>query len=177
MAKPATADANAVKRPKGKPGDKRGAPQGQFKNPPFKPTDEQRLKVEVYSGAGWTRPMIAAEILGRGGKPISEDTLTRHFADELAAGDARVTARIGSTVAQQALDGCRKSQRLYLDRRGGDPWKPKTGLELSGPGGAPIQHEDMSKPSDFSKLPVDKRRMLETLLAEAAEAQQGDEQA
>jgi hypothetical protein len=164
-----TADKASPKAsPKAQP-DRRGTPTGKgirpggkggrIGNPPFVATDDQRLKVEVYAAGGWSRLMIAAEL------GISDDTLTRHFVEELEAGDARATARIASTVAQQAIAGCRKSQRLWLDRRGGEQWRPKSELGLTGADGGPIRYLSEPPRRDLSGLNEEELEQFERLTA------------
>lgn len=135
-----------------KANDRRGTPKGKGQvktksggrigNPPYEPSLEDRIKVEVLAANGFTHEMIAVEI------QRSADTVERHFEEELKSGELRLRARVGATIAQQALAGCRKSQRLFMDRRGGPEWKPTSGLELSGPGGKPIESRDMTHLSE-----------------------------
>lgn len=151
--------------------DKRGAPKGKgtisgkkvnggrIGNPPFKPTDEQRIQVEAYVAAG-AQQWLIAEYLG-----ISTDTLQRHFAVELEHGTARVNAKVGSSIVKKALDGDADFMRFYAARRAG--WKTTTAVEQSGPGGSPIQHE-VGERHDFSNLTIDEKRKLEKLLTKAA---------
>jgi hypothetical protein len=166
MAKPANKPpAKAAKRK-----DRRGCPKGsgtvtgaggrgRIGNPKFVPTHDQRVKVEVLAANCFTQEMIAIEL------EVSIDTLQRHFREELAAGEARLRSRIGATIAEQALAGCRKSQRLFMDRRGGEDWKPKSAVEHSGPNGSPITYSNEPPRRDLSHLSEDEKLELERLTA------------
>lgn len=140
MAKPPKRKRPAAKRRAKKPTDRRGAPKGEFKNPPFEPTDEQRIQVEAMIAAG-TKHAIIAELMG-----FSEDTLKRHFDPEVERGRERALAKIGGSFVQKALDPKDKdhhdAQKYVLARIGG--WKTTTSVEASGPGGGPIEYRNLS---------------------------------
>lgn len=111
---------------------------GKIGNPPFVATKEQREIVIMGSACGRTHAMIA-ELLG-----ISDDTLTRHFRKELDEGLEVVNARLGNKLYEGALSGDAKKLEMWFDRRGGPNWRKKTGVEHSGPNGAPIEYHDLS---------------------------------
>lgn len=71
---------------------------------------KQRVTDLVMSGAP---KYIIAEIIG-----IDDDTLSKHYKRELNVSKTEAVERIGKTVYQQALDGCAKSQNLYLKTQG-----------------------------------------------------------
>lgn len=54
--------------------------------PPFKPTPKQRKDVALYAAGGMSEPAIAREI------GICQNTLRKHFADELDQGHQRELA-------------------------------------------------------------------------------------
>lgn len=170
--KPAVAAPRKDRRgtPKGKAtgvGKGRGGG-GKIGNPKFVPTDEQRALVLSHAATATPYPIIAEEL------KIGESTLKRYFAKELEQGLPRANSRLGGVVYKEALAGNLRAVEMWFDRRGGVEWRKKSGVELSGPNGGAIRHEELSMPADFSKLPIEKRRLLEKLLLEA-EAGQADE--
>ncbi|MFL6864134.1 MAG: hypothetical protein ACJ8DZ_14160 [Allosphingosinicella sp.] len=142
---------NAPKRPltggsipKTREDDARGAPPGRFGNPPFVPSDSQRLRVRALAK---TFPPTAehyiARLLG-----INLSTLRRHFGDDLEMGRAELLAAVGSQLINAALDkgaetakGDRDLQKFIMARLAG--WSNKH--ELSGLGGGPIETVDLSR--------------------------------
>jgi hypothetical protein len=133
---------------------------GRIGNPPFKPTDEQRLIVNSMV-AGGARQAIVAAYLG-----ISEDTLTRHFRNELDMGHEMVVAMVGSSFTQKALAGLIDYQKFFLARRGGAAWKAASTVEMSGPGGTPIQHQVGAR-HDLSKFTKEELRLWEAMMLKA----------
>ena len=159
----AAAKAKTVK----KPGDRRGAPKGRFKNPPFKPTDHQRKRViELIAGSpgnpGGAQHWIIAEDLG-----ISLNTLERHFRKELDTGTDIALTKIGGSMMGKALDPAHKdhhdASKFVLARRAG--WKTTTAVESSGPGGGPIVYVNEPPRRDLSHLTEDEKIELERLTA------------
>jgi predicted transcriptional regulator len=94
--------------------------------PPFKPTLKQRKDVTLYAAGGMSEPGIAAEL------GICQNTLRKHFSEELDAGHERELAanlrRLrkaadkGNVTAMKHLDA--KFGLLALDRE--FKKKPKT---------------------------------------------------
>jgi len=70
--------------------------------PPFEPTAEQRKTVEAMSGYGVPLAQIAA-LIGEGG--IDEDTLRKHFKNEIIQGKAKANSQVGQTLFQKAKKG------------------------------------------------------------------------
>lgn len=134
--------------------DRRGTPKGKgtikrsngskIGNPKFEPTDLQRELVLSHAAVGTPQAIIAEEL------NISEDTLQRHFRKELDQGLARANSRLGSVLYKGALDGDTKKLEMWFDRRGGAEWQKKTGVELSGPGGGPVETITM-QPKEFEE--------------------------
>lgn len=116
--------------PKKRATDRRGAPKGKRGNPPFAATQEQRLTVAAMTAAGGTHAIIARHLA------ISEDTLERHFPDELKLGTEIMLAEIGGLVFKDAMAGCKASRFFILKCRGG--WRETSRVEHSGPDGGPI---------------------------------------
>lgn len=75
-------------------------------------TKELRQRVSDLAESGIPKYLIA-QIIG-----IDDDTLSKHYAYQLATAKAECVARIGKTVIMQARDGCAKSQALYLKTQG-----------------------------------------------------------
>lgn len=129
--------------------DRRGAPPGFKGNPPFVPTEEQRLKVRTYAK---TFPVHAEHYIARliG---VSKDTLRRHFADDLELGRAEMLASVGSQMVNRALKadadtvkGDLDAQKFILARLGGWTTKVEVGERAARPFGAP--QVDLSRLSD-----------------------------
>jgi len=60
--------------------------------PPHVPTDRDRRQVEVMTGLGLTQEQIG-KILN-----VSEDTLQRHYADEIASGVAKANVQVAQNL-------------------------------------------------------------------------------
>ena len=126
------------KKTKRKPSLKR-AKTGKRGKPPYEPTDDQRQFVAQMVGAGVTRAQ-AAKVLG-----IAPNSLRKHFAEELAIGDARtITDAYNGLIVNATTPtdlhpgGHPASQMFILKCRGG--WREVTRLEHTGKDGQPIDH-------------------------------------
>jgi hypothetical protein len=64
--------------------------------PAFQPTDEQRKNVEVMVGLGITEEKICLLVRDRRDKPISRNTLRKHFKKELEIGPTKLNAQVGN---------------------------------------------------------------------------------
>jgi hypothetical protein len=128
--------------------DARGAPKGTFGNPPFQPTEEQRLKVRTYAK---TFPVhgehYIARLIG-----VSRDTLRRHFADDLELGRAEMLASVGSQMVNRAINadsetakGDLDAQKFILARLGGWTTKVEVGDKAARPFGGRV---DLSRLND-----------------------------
>lgn len=69
--------------------------------PLFKPTPEERKRVESLAGYGLPIEHIA--VLIRDG--IAIETLRKHFKGELVSGKAKANAQVGQTLYQKAIAG------------------------------------------------------------------------
>jgi hypothetical protein len=106
---------------------------------PWKPNDEQRMFVTANSGRA-TQETIA-KVLG-----ITVDTLFKHCRKELEAGIEVADALVEGAMFRECMKG---NPTLII-------WRDKTrrrmrevtAHEHSGPGGAPIEHRDMSRYTD-----------------------------
>jgi hypothetical protein len=64
--------------------------------PAFQPTDEQRKNVEVMVGLGITEEKICLCVRDRRDKPISRNSLRKHFKKELETGATKLNAQVGN---------------------------------------------------------------------------------
>lgn len=135
--------------------DRRGASKGRFGNAAFKPTAEQRIRVEAMVAAGAQQWFIAEDI------GISIDTLARHFPSELEHGKHRALSKIGASMVTNALNGDHDAGKFVLARIGG--WKQTTAVEQSGPDGGPIVYLNDPPRRDLSHLTEEELIELERL--------------
>lgn len=84
----------------------------------FEATESERRNVELYAAAGISHEQIAM-LITRDGKPISVDTLTRHFPLELSTGNSKATAVVAGKLYQKALAGDVTSMIFWLKTRAG----------------------------------------------------------
>jgi hypothetical protein len=87
----------------------------------FTPTDSQRYLVRVLVALGTSLDIVARYVAESGG--ISEKTLRKHFADEIATGREWVIAGLGLTVIRAGLGGDWRASLAYLARFGPPGWK------------------------------------------------------
>lgn len=78
--------------------------------PPFKPTPKQRRAVEQMVSVGESKATIARALR------IDDDTLDKHFADELANGLARRRMEVSDLLFKSARKGNVSAQK-HLDQR------------------------------------------------------------
>lgn len=104
----------------------------------FEPTQDQRDLVMMAAACAKPQYAIAAAL------GISEDTLQRHFRQELNGGVDLANAALGSVLYEEAKKGDVRAIETWFDRRGGANWKKKTGLEHTGANGGPIEYRDLS---------------------------------
>lgn len=78
--------------------------------PPFKPTPKQRRSVEQMIAVGESKAGIARALR------IDEDTLAKHFADELANGLARRRMEVQEMLFKAARSGNVSAQK-HLEQR------------------------------------------------------------
>lgn len=72
--------------------------------PLFNPTDEQRSNVEALVGYGLTHKQIASLIRNPDTNTgISQNTLERHFREELNTGAAKTTAKVANSLVGKAI--------------------------------------------------------------------------
>jgi hypothetical protein len=64
--------------------------------PAFQPTDEQRKNVEVMVGLGIPEENICLLVRDRRDKPISRNSLRKHFKKQLETGATKLNAQVGN---------------------------------------------------------------------------------
>lgn len=103
---------------------------------PVKPIDADMVRRAAE--AGLTRDEIA-RVLG-----VSSKTIQRRFGKQVAEGNERGVSSIKLKLHQKAMGGNIAALIFSLKNRAG--WSDRN--TISGPGGGPIQHEDVSALSD-----------------------------
>lgn len=108
---------------------------------PHKPTPETMAQVEALSGYGIRQDEIAQYL------NIDPKTLRKHYADQLAGGMTKANVAVARSLHKQATEGGNVAAAIFwMKARAG--WREKQEVELSGPGGGPIQTLDTTKLSD-----------------------------
>ncbi|UOF79241.1 putative DNA binding domain [Caudoviricetes sp.] len=103
--------------------------------PGFKPTAEQRRIVNIMAAGGFQQKKIADAL------EICQNTLLKHFRQELDAGGAKAEAMIvGNLYRQATKDDPRATPAAIFWAKTRLGWKEPHQVELSGPDGGPIQH-------------------------------------
>ena len=97
--------------------------------PPFEPTDEQRKIVKALAALGMPYRDIGY-VLG-----ISEDTVAKHFRQELDVGPVEANARVGQFLYQQAQRNLTAAIFWAKTRMG---WREKSEIAHTGADGEPF---------------------------------------
>ncbi|MEO5326872.1 MAG: hypothetical protein H7829_01350 [Magnetococcus sp. THC-1_WYH] len=106
--------------------------------PSFEPYPEERALVEQLSGRGV--PIKSISTMIRDG--ISDNTLSKHFARELAVGKAKACAEVAGKLFEMAIGGNVTACIFWCKTQMG--WKEESQqVELSGPGGSPLVIEKL----------------------------------
>ena len=71
--------------------------------PAFQPTNEQRKNVEVMASLGIPEEKICLVVRNRSDKPISRNSLRKHFKKELETGATQLNARVGHFMVATIL--------------------------------------------------------------------------
>ena len=140
---------------------RRGAPKGEFGQPKFVPTADQRTKVMMGAAMGSPKWLIARTL------EISEDTIDRHFAEEMALGRPRAIEQASKACFTRALGtgtGAHVLLMFWLKTQAG--WKETQVSEFTGPDGKPIQMQNVTAP-DLTGLSEEDLLTLERLYAKA----------
>lgn len=102
--------------------------------PPHKPSDKERQQVQLLVAAGLTHDFIA-RIIG-----VSDETLRKHYRDELDLGQAKVVAQVVNSLLKKALGDGKDSvaaAKFYLERAAG--WEARMAHKHEGDVGVTIQ--------------------------------------
>ena len=97
--------------------------------PPHKPTPEDRKQVEILSGLGIPQDQIC-RLIGGG---ISEKTLRKWYAQELADGVPKANSQVSKSLFQKAVAGDTTAQIWWTKTRMG--WKDTSRVEVAGADG------------------------------------------
>lgn len=104
----------------------------------FEATDEQREIVSELSGLGTRHVDICRFIKDANGKPISVDTLTKHFGEELEHGRAVANGKVASTLFKMAISGLSPASTFFwLKTRAGWRETPQA-VAFTNPDGSPM---------------------------------------
>jgi len=96
-----------------------------------KPDDKTRRAVEQMAAVGIPQLDIAAIL------DITDKTLRKHYAKELATATSRANANIGGMLYKKAMDGDLTAMIFWMKTRA--KWNEKNSLEVTGADGGPIQ--------------------------------------
>jgi hypothetical protein len=97
--------------------------------PPFVPTQEQRVAVMQYVGCGFTRESISVIMA------IPDSTLDKHFAWELQHGKLMIDAKILRGIVTQAVEGDKTMSIFWAKARAG--WRD-IGKDSEAPGASAV---------------------------------------
>jgi len=97
------------------------------------PTNEERKQVEAMAGYGVPFASIASLIQGG----IDEDTLNKHFGNELKQGKAKAQAKVGQSLFQKATSGEDTTAAIWYTKTQMG-WKDTSRLEHVGDPDSPI---------------------------------------
>ena len=138
------------------------------------PTAKSRKGVMYGTGLGLSQQAIA-DIIG-----ISLDTLRTHYDEELKCARQTMMADIQANLYNVARDPKHKNSvqagMFLLSKLGGDEYREKKSVELSGPNGKPLQIDQRTQTIDPTLLSHDQRDALREILTSAmklAQAPQG----
>lgn len=121
---------------------------GRIGNPPFEPTEEQRLQVRTLAKV-CSIPMIT-QVTG-----LKKDVLHKYFQRDLDLGKAEAVATIGAKLLEKAMGGNLTAMIFFLRTQG----KWNTRVELANPDGTPLM-----RPYDLSGIPIEQKRLLLPIL-------------
>lgn len=110
---------------------------GRVGRPPFRPTDEDRKRVEFLAAVLPQESIARIVIHPKSGKPIDLKTLRRHFREELDRGKDAIDAKVAQGLVQRALDLSHPQGAacaiFYAKTRMG--WSETTRVEVDGKAG------------------------------------------
>ena len=110
------------------------------RRPPHKPSPEDKKQVEILSGLGIPQDQIC-RLIGGG---ISEKTLRKWYAQELADGVPKANSQVSKSLFQKAVAGDTTAQIWWTKTRMG--WKDTSRVEVLGDPLHPVHHEHALRP-------------------------------
>lgn len=129
------------------------------------PTAKSRKGVMYGAGLGLSQHAIA-KVMG-----ISIDTLRSHYEEELASARHVMMSDIQTNLYNVARDPKHKNTVqagiFLLSKLGGEDYKDKKAVELSGPDGRPLQIDQRTQTIDPTLLNAEQRDALREILTSA----------
>ena len=119
--------------------------------PDFVPTERDRTFVRMATAAGITQEdMLKCIINPRTENPISLETLLKHFRRELDSSFEEANAKVVASLFKSATSGDTTAAIWWTKTR--MRWSaPAQQMEHTGPGGGPIQTEDLGMLSPIER--------------------------
>lgn len=97
--------------------------------PRFQPTAKDRQTVSQLAAFGVPIESMGAFILDAKGKPISMNTVTKYFREEIASGAAKANAKVAQTLYAKAIQGDTVSMIFWLKTRA--RWREVERIDVS----------------------------------------------
>jgi hypothetical protein len=130
---------------------------------PLVPDDADRALVAQLASFGLPHDDIRKLIITRRGKPINQNTFTKHFAEELANGRLHANAKVAQSLFRKAISGNPACMIFWLKTRAG--WREKMDIEVAGQGGGPMEVKHIGMDGVYAQLGI---------MAQAAITSNGD---
>ncbi|SPB18551.1 hypothetical protein NOV72_05751 [Caballeronia novacaledonica] len=109
----------------------------------FTPAVSQRQLVLKLAACGTSVSEICALVTGARGRPVTEQTLRAHFAQELLEGAVRANSNVAQSLYNKATGGDTIAAIFWLKCRA--RWKETAqAVELSGANGGPLLVQSMT---------------------------------
>lgn len=125
-----------ARKPK-RPDDARGSPPGEYGQKPHEVTQESKDRILAYASAGLSQLQMI-ELEG-----ISQDTLQRHYREQLDGGKPLANAKVRAKLFAQAMDGNTVAMIFWLKCQDGwvEPKAPQAFIGDASPDAPPIRAE------------------------------------
>lgn len=109
----------------------------------FAPAAAQRQLVLKLAACGTSASEICALITGPRGRPVTEQTLRQHFAQEMQEGAVRANSNVAQSLYNKATGGDTIAAIFWLKCRA--HWKETAqAVEVTGANGGPLRVQSMS---------------------------------
>ena len=134
---------------------------------PHEPTDKDRRQVTIMAGIGLSQEQIS-KIIG-----ISDDTLRKHYRDELDTAEAKMTAQVAQnlfSIATSRETGAVTAAIFWMKTRA--QWRETNRTEVSGPNGGPLQVQNI----DLSHMTDEELEILDLALNGRPEGDEDDDE-